>query len=83
MVILRSTTHLSEPDFPYDKRPRDVPSRAEKMLPEPKEIPALVSDKPSIPILGVNSSILTCQKCGRIFNTEEDLNLHSRKNHRF
>lgn len=72
---------MSEPDFPYDKKPRDVPSRGKKVLPAPKEPAQLVSARPPIPILGINSSILFCQTCGKIFITEEELNVHTGNNH--
>ncbi|XHH10329.1 MAG: C2H2-type zinc finger protein [Candidatus Bathyarchaeia archaeon] len=66
---------MSEPDFPYPKRPR--PEETAEISPELK-YPASQSPPPPPPqLITENTSKFICQICGKTFNTKEELTLHT------
>ncbi len=70
---------MSEPDFPYTKRPRPEEAAAANAFPE-MEYPPAPSSPPSPPPL-VTTNRFACQKCGKTFSTEEELTLHMETEH--
>jgi hypothetical protein len=70
---------LSEPDFPYPKKPR--PEETAYVSPEMEYPPAPPSPPPPPPLVTENVSKYTCQICGKTFSTEEELNMHMKTEH--
>ena len=67
---------LSEPDFPYDKKPKE-PVKDEIVPPPPSFPPEPPGHPPSPPpMISQTPSKFTCQTCGKVFNSREELTMH-------
>jgi hypothetical protein len=69
---------LSEPDFPYPKKPRPEET-AEAESPELEYPPAPASPPPPPPLVSVSE--FTCEHCGKTFKTKDELTLHVETEH--
>jgi hypothetical protein len=66
---------LSEPDFPYNKRPR--PEETPLEIPPSPDYPPPPPSPPSPPPFEAASiAKASCQICGKTFNTKEELTFH-------
>jgi hypothetical protein len=66
--------NLSEPDYPYPKRPNEpVEDTFEAPPPMPPPEPPT---PPSPPFSNTAPTKFTCQICGKVFNTKEELVMH-------
>ncbi len=70
---------MSEPDFPYPKKPR--PEETARMTPEMEYPPAPSPPPPPPSLVTENVSKFTCQICGKTFTTKEELTLHTETEH--
>jgi len=73
---------LTEPDFPFEKKPNDqfndliAPSPPDGSLESPDQQPSSLP-----PMDNPTSNKYTCQICGKVFNTKEELTLHMETKH--
>lgn len=74
IVIFLYGSILTEPDFPYDKKP-NKPS--EIIGPNPSPLPVESPEQPSrLPICNGRPREFTCPKCKKVFTTQEELTFH-------
>ena len=72
---------LTEPDFPYEKKPNEsfndliAPSPPDGSLESPDQQPSLP------PMDNPTPNKVTCQICGKVFNTKEELTMHLETEH--
>ena len=72
---------MTEPDFPYEKKPNE--SFNDLIAPSPPggsfESP---DQQPSLPPIGnPTPNKVTCQICGKVFKTKEELTMHLETEH--
>ncbi len=77
--------HMTEPDFPYKKPPPENPPERGDVKPPSPDITKLKSE--GKPIKGnegeaKGAGIFTCSICGKSFNTQSELDLHTATAHK-
>ena len=69
---------LSEPDFPYDKKPLEE----EAIVPPKPDYPPSPPGPPAPPpTIGDKQGKHTCKTCGKTFKIKEELNRHEETAH--
>ncbi|MCW3998999.1 MAG: C2H2-type zinc finger protein [Candidatus Bathyarchaeota archaeon] len=69
---------MSEPDYPYPKRPIEpIENVSDNLPPMPPEPPPSPPPPETIPI----PTRFSCSLCGKAFNTREELTLHTQTTH--
>ena len=72
---------MTESDFPYEKKPNDpfddltAPVPPDGSLESPDQQPSLP------PMDNPTPNKVTCQICGKVFNTKEELTMHLETEH--
>jgi len=72
---------LTEPDFPYEKKPNEsfndliAPSPPDGSFESPDQQPSLP------PMDNPTPNKVTCQICGKVFKTKEELTMHLETEH--
>ena len=72
---------MTEPDFPYEKKPNE--SFNDLIAPFPPDGSFESPDQQSsIPPIGnLTPNTVTCQICGKVFKTKEELTMHLETDH--
>jgi hypothetical protein len=65
---------LTEPDYPYPKQPNPAEAPATAPPPMPPPEPPLPPSPP--PLSSPTPTKYTCQVCGKVFNSKEELTIH-------
>ncbi|MBE3116427.1 C2H2-type zinc finger protein [Candidatus Bathyarchaeota archaeon] len=72
---------MTEPDFPYSKKPNE-PQSDEAIIPPPPDYPPSPPGPPSPPPMASNAPRkFTCGACGKTFTTKEELMMHMETAH--
>jgi hypothetical protein len=73
---------LTESDFPYEKKPNDPFDDLTSPVPLDGSFESPDQQPSSLPIVdNPTSNKQTCQICGKVFNTKEELILHLETEH--
>ncbi|NLF88411.1 C2H2-type zinc finger protein [Candidatus Bathyarchaeota archaeon] len=66
---------MSEPDYPYPKKPLE-PAAGRTQVPPPMPPPEPPNPPSPPPLSNPSPQKFTCQTCGKAFTTKEELTLH-------